>query len=332
MRKCLLILALTIVIHGPLYSARLKYYLPSSCLLSDGMQSFPADRLEIYAIQDEKGHAASPFQFVGYGKGGEIKFNLIYKSRHIEMRAPVLPSDSERDVIRREEVYDGFKIEDRYLRFSVNVVNGHCRAVVRDLDEDRVQVKDGSETDHARALLSTNWPHMDGEYVYRGSRGEVYPVLRLTGGENDPGGCLYLKGGLYQKGDEFLIRYVFTHEVAGGKCVVRAEGHAVGKFTEGLIQDCVITHDSGDDVFGVHVGLASALTNLPHYDKLLQELRKRGVENRAVGLRIDYGGRTFNLDFDVEVKSAAQTSSSRDKKRHAGCWNNEGLTMLNMSH
>ena len=303
MRKCLLVLVLAIVIHEPLYSARLKYSLPSKCLLSDGIQSFPADRLEIYAIQDETGQAASPFQFVGYGESGEIKFNLLYKSRHVEMRAPVLSSDSERDVVHREEVHNGFKIEDRYLRFSVNIVDGQYRAVVRDLDEDRVQANSESEADRVRAMLSTNWPHMDGEYVYRGSRGEVCPVLRLMGGENDPDGCLYRKGAFYQKGDEFLIRYVIAHETAGRKCVARAEGHAVGKFSEGGIQDCVVTHDAGDDVFGVHVRLESVMTDLPHYDELLQELRKRGVENRTVRLRIDYGGRTFNLDFDAEVKS-----------------------------
>lgn len=310
MRKCLLILVSAIVIHGPLYSARLKYSLPSDCSFSDGMRTFPAARLEIYAIQDEKGQATSPFQFVGYGESGEIKFNLVYKSRNVEMRAPVLPSDSECDVVHSEEVYDGFKIEDRYLRFTVNFADSRYRAVVRNLEEDRMQAKAESEADRVRALMSTNWPHMDGEYVYRSSRGEVRPVLRRVGGENNPAGCLYCKGALYQKGDEFLIRYVFTHEVAGRKCVARAEGHAVGKLSEGGIHDCVVTHDAGDDVFVVCAESAPAMTDMPHYDELLQELRKRGVENRVVRLRIDYEGRMFNLDFDAEVESVVQTNFS----------------------
>lgn len=315
MRKWLLIFVVAIVIHAPLYSARLKYSLPSGCLLSDGMQSFPADRLEIYAVQDEKGRAASPFQFLGYGEGGAIKFNLVYKSRHVEMCAPVLSSDLERDVIRREEVHDGFKIEDRYLRFSVSIVDGQYLAVVRDLYEDRLQRKVESEANRVRALLSTNWPCVDGEYVYRGSRGEAFPILRLTDGESNPGGLLYCKGALYQKGNEFLIRYVVTHEIARGKCVACAEGQAVGKFTETGIRDCEVTNDAGDDVFGVHIGLMPAMTALSHCSELLQELRKRGVENRTVRLRIDYGGRTFVLDFDAEVKSDVQTSSSQDKER-----------------
>lgn len=304
MRKCLLIFLLSVVIHEPLYSARLKYSLPSSCLLSDGTQSFSANRLEVYAIQDEKGQTASPFQFVGYGEGGEIKFNVVYKSRHVEICAPVLSSDSESDVVHREEIHDGFKIEDRYLRFSVNIEDGQYRAVVRDLDEDRILVKAESEAGRVRALLSTNWPHMDGEYVYRCSRVEVCRVLRLKGGEDDPDGCLYRRGALYQNGDGFLIRYILTHEVAGGKCVAHAEGHAVGKFIEGGVQDCVVTHDDGDDVFGVQVGLAPAMTDMPHYDELLQELRKLGVANRAVRLRINYCGQTFDLDLDATIKSA----------------------------
>lgn len=315
MRKCLLILVLAIVIHEPLYSARLKYSLPSSCSLFDGMQSFSADRLEIYAIQDEKGQVVSPFQFVGYGESGEIKFNLVYKSRHVEMRAPVLSSDSERDVVHHEEVHNGFIIEDPHLRVSVNIVDGQYRAVVRDLDEDRVLVKAESEADRVRALLNTNWPPMDGKYVYRCSSEEVCPILRVTGGKVDSEGCLYRKGALYQKGNEFLIRYVFTHEVAGEKCVAHVEGHAVGKITGGGIQDCVVTHDAGDDVFGVHVGLVPAMTEQQHYNELLRELRKRGVENRTIRLWIDYGGRTVNLDFDAEVKSVVQTSSYQDKGR-----------------
>lgn len=312
MRKCLLIVVLAIVIREPLYSARLKYSLSSSCSLSDGTQSFLADRLDIYAIQDEKGQAASPFQFVGYGESGKIKFNLVYKSRHVEMRAPVLSADSERDVVRREEVHDGFKIEDHYLRFSVNIVDERYRVVVRDLDEDRVLAKAESEAGRVRALLSTNWPHVDGEYVYRCSMEEACPILRLTGGKYDSWGCLYCNGALYQKGDEFLIRYVFTHEDVGGGCVAHAEGHSIGKFTEVGIQNCVATHDAGDDVFEVHVGVVPAMTGLPHYDELLREVRKRGVENRAVRLRIDYGGRTFNLDFEAEVKAVVQTSSHQD--------------------
>ena len=318
MRKCLLILAFAIVIHEPLYSARIKYSLPSNCLLSDGVQSFSANRLEIYAIQDEIGRVASPFQFVGYGEGDEIIFNLVYKSRRVEMLAHVLSSDLERDVVRREDVHNGFKIEDCYLRLSVNIVDGQYQTVVRDLYEDRVQENAGSETARVRAMLSTNWPHMDGEYVYRGSRGEVHPISQLTEGENKGennirGGCLYCKGALYQKGDDFLIRYALTHEAAGGKCVAHTNGHVVGKFSQCGIHDCVDTLDAGDDVFRVQVGLTPAMTDLPHYDELLKELRERGVEEYTLRLRIDYKGRTFNLDFGTEVKSITHTSAPHGK-------------------
>ncbi len=314
MGKYLLILVVAIVIHEPLYSARIKYSLPSNCLLSDGVQSFSAARLEIFANQDETGRVASPFQFVGYGENGEIIFNLIYKSRCVEMLTHVAPSDLERDVVQREEVHKGFKIEDRYLKFSVNIVDGQYRAVVRDLYEDRVQENAVSEADRVRAMLSTNWPHMDGEYVYRASRGEVCSILRLAEGENNiGGGCLYCKGALYQKGEAFLIRYVLTHEIAGEKCVAHANGHVVGKFSQRGIQDCVVTHDAGDDVFRVHVGLIPVMTDMPHYDELLKELRERGAEERTVRLRIDYGGRTLNLDFGAEVKSIVQTSPPHGK-------------------
>lgn len=310
-------LLLFVMFHESLYSScRIYSFLSHSLVLfvSDG-QSAQADRLDVAASEDTNGSVSSPFMITGYGKSGEIKFNYVVGDNEGVTNTVALSLAMRSGAVRRELVHDKLMIEDSHYRISANKIENVYQVVVDNLDTRQLMAE--AEIESSRILaeaLTPNalmWPLIDGECKYRCSREECIPIMQRIDGKNQAIGLLCLKGALYQKGNEFLIRFVFSHEIAKGNCVAYTEGHVVGEFVDGDIKNSAVVYDKGNGKISVQVGRSqSSGFNLPYRDELQQELQKQGIFDRIVNLSLIYGERTMNLDLNIEFKNEGELKGS----------------------
>lgn len=302
------VLLFLLVCHGSVHSGSHVYSLPfrsSVEFISDG-KAEQFDRVEIVASEDLKGRPASPFEIIGYDGASKVMRRYVVGAKY----APVGDIDrtisSDGHAARRDVVGEGFVVGDQHYRISAEKADGMFRVKVDNLDSQRWRgeamkemarlFKDGQATN----TLARKWPSMDEGLRYTSSSEEFSLVRGQKGEEGKVLGMLRLKGALYQKGNEFSVRFGCCCQGMDGCARSVAEGRVTGEIVDGNITNRVVTYEFGENEVGLQVSVRKDVECMtPQYEQVGKVLENAGIIERTIRLNLTSGSTDVMIDLKM---------------------------------
>ena len=313
MRKAIALMFFAVALHGSLFSACHMYSLPSnsSVVIVGDVKTVHADRVDIFATEDAKGNAVSPFVVSGYDKSGRLIYNTMFGSQFAATnKTPevLLVGVSDRVAVHKEAIRDGLSIGDSHVRITANKAGDGFLVKVEDLESQRLMAEADAQV---AALISANgsasgsakWPQMDDGRWYRCSSEDFSVVSPAGGGDPSGAGILRLKGALYQRGSEVSIRFAFSRENGKDGCNTIAAGRVVCEVSEDEVKNSVVTCDSGKGAVDVVVSLPKRNEVKRRFSEEIEKMmEKAGEQFRDVRLNLTCGEVKMKLDLNMQVR------------------------------